>query len=148
MNHFYGPWCAWTIVTTAAILCCHSHYAECNRTAATFAVSASMVQGQKVTSPLAVMITFGTQDTGRLGKRQVAWQLLSVSCCHRDRAKCQRVWCLPACNSVSDSCQRCPRAGEESRGKSDGKCHLWGELLYQGPGWCRGGWRSAETFVY
>lgn len=135
MNHFYGPWCAWTIVTTAAILCCHSHYTECNCTAATFAVSASMVQGEELTSLVAVMITFGTQDTGKLGKRRVAWQPLSVNRCHRDRAKCQSVWCLAACCSLSDSCQHCPRAGEEPRRESDEKCHLWGELPYQGSGW-------------
>lgn len=68
MNHFYGPWCAWTTVATAAIISCHSHNAECHCTAATFAVSASMFQGEKMmTSLLAVMITFGTQDTGKAG---------------------------------------------------------------------------------
>lgn len=87
MNHFYGPWCAWTIVAAAAIISCHSHNAECQCTAATFAVSASMFQLEKMmTSLLAVMITFGTQATGKLGKRLSGWQPLSVSCCHRERA--------------------------------------------------------------
>lgn len=39
-----------------------------------------------MTSLLAVMITFGTQAMGKLGKRLSGWQPLSVSCCHRERA--------------------------------------------------------------
>lgn len=39
-----------------------------------------------MTSLLVVMITFGTQATGKLGKRPSGWQPLSVSCCHRERA--------------------------------------------------------------
>lgn len=46
-----------------------------------------MFQGEKMmTSLLAVMITFGTQAVGKLGKRLSGWQPLSVSCCHRERA--------------------------------------------------------------
>ncbi len=87
MNHFYGPRCVWTIVATAAIISCHSHNVECQCTAATFAMSASMFQGEKMmTSLLTVMITFGTQAVGKLGKRLSGWQPLSVSCCHRERA--------------------------------------------------------------
>lgn len=87
MNHFYVPRCVWAIGATAAIISCHSNDAECQCTAATFAVSASMFQVERMmTSLLAVMITFGTQAMGKLGKRLSGWQPLSVSCCHRERA--------------------------------------------------------------
>lgn len=115
MIHFYVLWCAWASGPTAAVISCHSHNTEYQCTVATYAVSASMFQVERMmTSLLAVMITFGTQAVGKLAKRLSDWQPLSVSCCYRE-GKCQDVWCLAAWHCVSDSCQRCPRAGAVPR---------------------------------
>lgn len=138
MIHFNVLWCAWASGAAAAVISCHSHNTEYQCTAATFAVSASMFQVERMmTSLLAVMITFGTQAVGKLAKRLSDWQPLSVSCCYRE-GKCQDVWCLAAWHCVSDSCQRCPRAGPVPRGKCKGKYGFWGEQLHQGFG--KDGW--------
>lgn len=69
--------------------------------------------------------------------------IVSQPLSRRERAKCQNIWCLAACHSVSDSCQRCPRTGEESRrGEDDGRRCLWGELPCRNRGRWRVGWQN------
>lgn len=133
MNHFYGPWCAWTIVATAATISCHSHNAECPCTAATFTGRACMFQREKMmTLVLTVMITFGTQNTTKLSERLSGWQPMSVSHCQSEG---KVPGCLMPCYMPLWAWQLPVQPREESKRRCESNYHVWGELPCQGSEW-------------
>lgn len=122
----------------------HCHYSCYNIlsfiqrcTTATIAGRASVFQEQKMMIlVLAVMRTFGTQGTNEAGWNTVRLAaIVSQPLSQREGRVPGRL--MPRCMPPwPDSCQRDPRAREESREESDGGRHFLGQLPCQSSEWC------------
>lgn len=83
----------------------------------------------------------GEAGLGTVRLAAIVSQLLS-----QWEGKCQDVWCLAACHSTSDSCQRCPEPGRSREGKVIESVGFEVSCLCRGPG-CgeEAGGRCANT---